>query len=317
MNDKIRLEMIDGRAMYVASDGTMFPPVAGSDDAAPAADAATPSEGDAGDASATGREVEERASESETPGTQRAADDKGEKGEGISALQKRLSTTTRERNEWRKLGKSPEEVLERLERAERVERAVAGRASEQGDPEAASAAQRRATALRGVINETFGDGADEDFSEFRESRRMQVLAHANNGVGHLRAVLEDHNFTLDDAGLSKWERRITDELRADPELLTQYHNPVTQREAIEEGFKRLREDIVDPALAVMGAGKLAGGARRRAAALGSSRDAGIPSHLEEDTEPPKTMKDPDDRAAWHHARIKRAWDAERDAGPLL
>lgn len=312
--DGYKKKIIAGKTCWESEDGYTFPVISGSDDAQIDENAAPKADGDAGDPADSGRDPDESV-RAEAEGTsegdegRRAAGDKGEKTVPYS----RFRDVNGKLRDWKKIGDSPDEVLSKLQRLEAIERAAAGRAHDQGDEAAAQAADRRANAFRAVMDETFGEGTSARFSDFQESQRMQVLAHAKQGAEYLKEWMDDHGLPTDSKNVVEWERRIGDELRADEALLSSFYNPVAQRKAVEDAADRLLGAVVNPSLAAVGAGKLIGGQRRRAAALGSAR-ASTPAAFEQDLEPPKDMTDPEKRADWWRSRKDRAWREYADDG---
>jgi len=290
----------DGRALLI--------PAGGIPDAPPVDEDA---EGDAGggaEREADGGEGEgNKTLETEGEGdASRAAGDTG-KPQGKTVPYERFSKVNSERQSWRKLGKSPEEVAARLARADRIERAARGKDEDERTPEDESL-DRASEALGRVIDHRYGRGADENMRSTQEVRDMQALAHAKQGLNYLRETLEDHRIPYDDKTFPDWEVRVGDEMARDPELHARFKNPVTQQAAIEESFGRLRDTVINPALAASGAAKLQAGHRRRASALSSPRSVGAPAIFDKELAPPKDMTDPVARAQWWEKTKSDVWD---------
>jgi len=313
VNGITTLILADGRRLQVPSGGVGEDGDAGG---AGAEDA-----GEAGDAGGTGEDDvdagdSEHAGAEDGEGKPRAAADKGEKG--TAGYQKRLQAVIKERNAYRDLG-TPEALRlmqERIAKYDKHEADLDREAKAAADEATRKAGQPTVSDQNALIDrlltQRFGEGAVDDFSSFRETRKMEVQRHTREGLDHLASMLEKVGIKAEPATLGKWERHIGTELLADNELRAAFKDPVTQKDALTEAFKRVRTDLVDPALAAVGASKLDAAFRRRALAPGSAGATSAPIQVEKDLKPPKTMTDPIERQRWWDTKVKEAI-AEQDA----
>lgn len=302
------LQLADGKILQVPSGGVDDDVGGTGEDGA----------GGAGDAGGTGADDDAGAGDSAQDDDDagddgaggRAADDKGEKT--TKGLQKRLKSVIGQRNAYRELG-TPEELKKlkaRVEEYDRYERELDAEEQQRKDEAARKAGEPTVAdqnaALDRMLSQRFGEGAPGDFEAFRQTRRMEIQRHTREGLDHLKTLLRECKMKDDDKTVANYERHIGTELLSDNELRAQFTDPVTQKSALTEAFKRVRADLVDPALAGLGASKLEAARIRRASAPSSGGTTASPAHQEKELKPPKELTDPVARQRWWDARIADA-----------
>lgn len=271
----------------------------------------------AGDAGGTGREEDE---EEEKEGTEDGdgADDGEDDGEGgkgkrdasgkggKSIPKQRFDRVRQERNTYRQFG-TPEEIKAKLAKAaeyEKYERELAEQEQREADEAKRKAGQPTDAELNAgfdrALERRFGKGAPEDFEQFREVQRRDVQRTVRDSLDHIRTFLTEHNMKADDVAVNRWSTHVGTEFKMDSELAGQFRDPVTQKKALDTALGRVRAELIDPALAAVGASKLESARKRRDAApssAGRSAQAPILDENEEYT-PPKNLTNPVERQRW-------------------
>jgi hypothetical protein len=311
-------EIINGFTYVIDAAGRRFQVPSGGKDGDAEGDAEEEDAGATGDAGGTG-EDDETAGDSakdasvddsdETEGG-RDADDTGGKP-STKGLEKRLKALAAAKREYKELG-SPQELRAmkaRIAEYDRYERELDAEDQRKRDEAARKAGQPTVAdqnaALDRMLNQRFGAGSVEDFQSFRETRQMEVQRHTKEGLDHLRTLLTTHNMKSDDKTVANYERHMGTELLSDISLRARFRDPVTQKDALTEAFNRVRSDLIDPALAAVGATKLAAAARRRATAPSSSGTVSAPHYNEKELKPPKNAT-PEQRAKFWDKAIEDA-----------
>lgn len=269
--------------------------------------------GAAGDAGGTGADDEGSRDGEQNAGADdedegaggRAADDKGEKT--TAGLQKRIKALAASKREYKELG-TPESLRAmkaRLAEYDRYEAELDREEAAKADAAARKAGEptvaEQNAALDRMLTNRFGEGAPEDFQSFRETRRMEVQRHTKEGLDHLRKMLREHNLPDDDKTVAAYEKHIGTELLTDDPLRARFKDPVTQSAALTDAFKRVRADLVDPALVAVGASKLEAARKRRAAAPSSAGQASSPRYVEKELKPPKNATPEERKKFWDDA----------------
>ena len=315
-------EIIDGYTYIIDAVGRRFQVPSGGvgDDAGDAGEDA----GAAGDAGGTGADDGDSAGDSAQDASG-ADDDDGEGGRDASdkggkpttdGLQKRLKALAASKREYKELG-SPEELRAmkaRLAEYNRYEAELDAEEYRKADEAARKAGQptvaEQNAALDRMLNQRFGEGAVDDFQSFRETRQMEVQRHTKEGLDHLRTLLTQHGIKADDKTVANYEKHIGTELMSDIPLRARFRDPVTQKDALTDAFARVRADLVDPALAAVGATKLEAARRRRATAPTSAGTTSSSRYVEKELKPPKNAT-PEQRAKFWDDAVKDAI-AEQD-----
>lgn len=318
MKTEFETEVVNGFTYLTTADGRRFQvPSGGSPEKEDDEEKETEDgdKGGVGDADADAEDGEKDAEEKDDEPGERAADDKGEKKTGNVGLQKRLKDVIAQRNAYRELG-TPEELKKlRAEVAEykRYEKQIEDEEKVKADEARVKAGQptvaQQNANLDRLLDQRFGEGAAARFERFSETEKREVARHTRDGLDHLRGKLAAHNLKTDDATLGAWERHIGTEFRGDANLLAQFRNPVTQKDALDEAFNRVRRGLVDPSLVAVGADKLLRAKARKEAAPSSSGVGGNTQleHFEKLT-PPKGLT-ADQRQAWWEKQMGAAADA--------
>ena len=258
-------------------------------------------------------EVEGLSTETETTAGERAADDTGDDPDPVKAvagLKKRLAKLTAQRNEARAAAQERDALRARIAAYEQRERdAEEARRERQRNTPAGRKAEEDRAAVRRAIDAGYGDGASEEFDEFRAERQLRKEQYALQGVSYLKSELSDHDLPTDEQTLVRWERAVGSEIAEDPELHAAFRRPATQQAAIQEAFQRARDGLVNPALKNQGAKPLARIERNRQAVLGSNRGGPVQDAPEPEynPQPPKDLKGRDLEAWWADQRDK-LWD---------
>lgn len=307
--------VINGRTFVLTADGRRLPvPCGGSDGEETEGDAGGVGDADASNAADGEQDGDDTDSADEADGeANRDASEKGDKGN--AGLQKRLKAVIAQRNKYRELG-TPEElaalkakVAEYDRYEKKIEEEEQAAADEKARKEGRPTVAEQNAALDRMLNQRFGDGAVEDFMDFRETRKREIARHTRDGIEHLRALLDGVGLKTDDTTVESYERHVGTELMRDPELRTRFRDPVTQKDALAEAFKRVRAGLIDPALAAVGAEKLGRHKARRETVLGNAGSGGNPQLDEfENLTPPKGLN-PDQRRAWWEKKMNSAADA--------
>lgn len=309
------LHTTDGRTLQVPSGGLGDDDAGGTgeDDAGAAGDAGGTGEDDGGAGDSARDASGDDGDDDEGDG--RDAGDKGGKP-NTQGLQKRLKALAAAKREYKELG-TPEELRKmkaRIAEYDRYEAELDREEQRKADEAARKAGQptvaEQNAALDRALNQRFGEGAAEDFQSFRETRHMEIQRHTREGLDHLRDLLTKHNMKADDKTVANYEKHIGTEFLTDVELRARFKDPVTQKAALSEAFDRVRAELVDPALAAVGATKLEAARRRRAAAPSSAGTASSPRFVEKELKPPKNAT-PEQRAKFWDDAIKDAI-AEQD-----
>lgn len=312
-------EIINGFTYVIDATGRRFQVPSGGEDPVDAGDGA----GAAGDAGGTGADDDDSAGDSAQDASG-ADDDDGDGGRDASdkggkpttdGLQKRLKALAASKREYKELG-TPEELRAMKARIAEYNRYEAELDRE--EQRKADEASRRAgqptvaeqnAALDRMLNQRFGEGAVDDFQSFRETRQMEVQRHTKEGLDHLRSLLREHGMKDDDKTVANYEKHIGTELMSDIPLRVRFRDPVTQKDALTDAFARVRADLVDPALAAVGATKLEAARRRRATAPTSAGTTSSSRYVEKELKPPKNAT-PEQRAKFWDDAVKSAIDEQ-------
>jgi len=279
-----------------------------------ALEAAKEAEGNAGGTGAEDEEGEEKEGTENEDGAGGDEGDEGEAGKGKRAasdkgdagLKRRLKQVIEQRNKYRELG-TPEELKELKARAaeyKRYEDELAAQEKKDADEAKRKAGQPTDEELNAgfdrALERRFGKGASQDFEQFRDTQRREVQRTVRDSLDHIRIFLTDHNLKADDKAVERWSRHVGTEFKMDDELAANFRDPVTQKKALDAALGRVKAELIDPALAAVGAKKLEAAHRRRDAAPSSAgRNAQAPV-LDENEEftPPKNLTNPIERQRW-------------------
>ena len=277
-------------------------------------------------------DIEQR-SETEIEGVEAGSGDEGGEGEGEDdggegdvpsgapkGFKKRIAKLTAQRNAERK---EREALAARLAAFEAKERKAEEdrRATEAATPEGLKASERR-KAIREAIDEAYGPGTSDfierEKTESVQERNARREEYALKGVSYLQNELEDHGIDVTDERLVRWERAIGSELQEDAALHAMFLKPATQKDAIAEAFKRVRDGLANPAIEQQGGKPLARIERNRSAVLGSGRGPnggteGIPIPDGYVAKPPKDLTG-EALTAWWKNHGENMWEKLRTAG---
>jgi hypothetical protein len=276
----------------------------------------------AGDAGGTGEaeEEEEHGTDDEDGATddddgegngkgKRVASDKG----GKSIPKSRFDRVRQERNTYRAFG-TPDEIKAKLAKVaeyEKYEREVAEQEKRAADEAKRKAGEPTDEELNAgfdrALERRFGKGAAQDFEQFRDVQRRDVARTVRDSLDHIRTFLTEHNIKADDAAVDRWSRHVGTEFKMDDELAANFRDPVTQKKALDTALTRVRSELIDPALAAVGASKLETARKRREAAPSSAGRGAQAPMLDENEEytPPKNLTDPVKRQRWWDALMAR------------
>lgn len=285
----------------------------------------TPAEGDAGGGGAAEAELKAAEAalateldEDEDGGSQNA---EGGTDKKPSRLQARIKRLVEARKAYEKFGKPGDlerklaklDEYEQLERQVRAERAAAEKKRREESGEADVARK-----FKGYFDQTFGEGAADEFNTWRQTRssdeQRAVLAYAKQGRDHIVSILKDNAIPIEDpAVVQAYEHAMATFIGANDDLLAQYNDPNTQRDALAHSFKFAASKLLNPILAAAGAGTYEQIAARKARALSSGRGTSAGGSVDIADEKPPKGATPDQIHEWHKRRASRAWDAALDA----
>lgn len=247
----------------------------------------------------------------------------GEKDKGAVGLKKRLSKVSAKLRAYKEHG-TPEEyaaLKAEVAKYKKYEKEVEDEDRAKVDAEARAKGQptveeQNATFDR-ILERRFGKGAPQAFERFQENENREIARHVREGHEQLRGLLTEHQLEAATKGeaFEEWDRLIGSNIRNNPQRWAQFRNPITQAQAINDAFKEVKRNVVDPAVAASSAGKIKALARRRAAAPTSGGANAAPEFKMRDLKPPKDLKGVD-RARWWEKTLEEAAsaiDAQDDA----
>lgn len=288
-----------------------------------------------GNAGGTGEEDEEGNEGEGTENEDGAGDGEGEEGDegkgkqraasgkGAAGLQRRLKQVIEQRNAYRELG-TPEELKklkERIAEYDRYEAEVKAQEKKAEEEARRKAGQPTDEELNAsfdrALERRFGKGAAQDFEQFRDTQRREVQRTVRDSLEHIRTFLTEHNIKADDKAVERWSRHVGTEFKMDDELAADFRDPVTQKKALDIALNRVRAELIDPALAAVGASKLETARKRREAAPSSGgRNAQAPIIDEnEEFTPPKNLTNPVERQRWWDKLMARKRRELDEASP--
>ena len=199
----------------------------------------------------------------------------------------------------------------KLARYERYEAEIAAEEQTRVDAENAKkgipSVEEQNARLDRLLVQRFGPGAVETFESQNETRQMELSRLTREAHAHLRTLLTEHGLDAATKGeaFDYWDRQVGAALRATPERVAKFKNPLTTAEAIDDAFGEVKRFIADPAVAASSAGRIKALAKRRASAPSSSGGNTAPEVNVAPLKPPKEMTDPRQRASWWERHIER------------
>jgi hypothetical protein len=251
------------------------------------------------------------------------AADSGAKDKGSVGLKKRLSKVSAKLRAYKAHG-TPEDyaaLKAEVAKYKKYEKEIEDEDRAKVDAEARAkgqptVAEQNATFDR-ILERRFGPGAAQVFERFQENENREVARHVREGHEQLRGLLTEHSLEGQTKGeaFDEWDRLIGSNIRSNPERWAQFRNPITQAQAINDAFKEVKRNIVDPAVAASSAGKIKALQRRRAAAPTNGGASSAPEFKMRDLKPPKDLKGVE-RSRWWEKTLEEAAsaiDAQDDA----
>lgn len=308
----------DGRTIAVRdlTTGYVYPMVAGGegDEDAKGDDATKDADGNVGKLKDEGTARAGAADDAQDDTEAGDDEDQDAADSGAKIPGKRFQKVIKQRNAVRgELATARATLAEReakLARYERYEAEIAAEEAVRVDAENAakgipSVAEQNARWDR-LLEQRYGPGAAQDFEAQRETRQMELARLVREGQAHLRGLLVEHGLDSSSSGdgFDYWDRQIGAALRASPERIAKFKNPLTQMEAIDDAFTEVKRYIADPAVAASSAGRIKALARRRAQAPSSGGGSTAPEVNLTPSAPPKELTDPRKRATWWERHIE-------------